>query len=227
MTEENTDIGSVARRTFLRSSAVAGTGAIGIGTASAKSDSESINQIRLIEAGVEYDVPSYEDPEYAVHSVSIDDRQEYAHDADTQQIHLLPSSSQRTIDAFENANVVVRTPSNELIPTGRGELLHLNTGETRILSTKLSRDLRPITGIELDGSVTGPSVSLETGRTVSVADRTAVAPEKQTAVDLDEDSAPIRTAAKRDPSETRTVSLSVTPQVRVRNHGVVDVIDSR
>lgn len=210
---------SLNRRRFLQASGAAGATVTAANVTAAKEQ----NQCHFAEIGIDSEVIVPDEANYTP---------VYAHDdvfksyRKPNRMLVLPDrAAPRLKKLAKNSNRVVDAAQYERFP---GTVK--SSPDTRYIPIATSPDLRPTKVLELDSKYQPPTVDLETTEAkISATVRGSsfdVEAQSKRAVSLDSFESSI-TVAKRenDALEKFETDLEIRPELRIRNHGTLDVVE--
>ena len=227
----------LTRREALKAIGVAGS----LTTTGVLTDQQTpYGTVRLIEAGIEYDLPNG----YNYNTYHLDGQPMYHVGADGTRLFLTRSAPASVRRLFAKSDVIT---SGDRVTGTPGVLT--NTRPTKGVTTKLASGARPVIGVALAESHTKPTIEIRRlDQTPVIATKTV---EKEVTSDLetshsvkpreitaetrhvldervDDESVPMHERALK--TEYRDVQVEAVPKVRIRDHGeltVMDVPDAR
>lgn len=223
---------NISRRSMLKSAgSIVAFGAIGSVPASAQKSS----QVRLIEAGVTYNVPERDDYKAYHH----DSTPQYVVDPDEDTLTILPEMTESLQQKLGRGSTVA---AGKNVSKGPGTVVPAQ--DTTQIPVRTGSKLQPSSTIQTDSSVTLPEVALDSSesRPQMSINGQQVQAEGLTQVSLSPQTVELKTRTVLDervdndqiPPEQRalktvegSVTVDVVPEVAVRDYGTLDIAELR
>lgn len=232
---------SIRRRNFLRATGVTTVSAVGIDTVSAKADSEYAS-VSFVEVGLSHRT-SLPEVEGSFSFVHIDDVVEHDVDESEGEVRMDGTARESTKRTFDNNDHVSKFVGYQSMPTV------IERRPTRVLTTNVGRAFRRTYGLTTALDYQRPPLDIRTrgkrstdaivvssgdkkvevdpgaSESVHLRSRSVLAPvEKPTGEIVQNETIPEHKRAQR--TETRLETVTVTPIVKVRNYGQLDVVET-
>lgn len=187
--------------------------------------------------------------DFEVEWLHVDERREYRIDHEARELHVLSSARERTIDALLNGDTIVRTPNNSVHVSDSADSVTIGADSSVAVPIQLGDRLQVMKALQLNRAQRLAGAELDLGATVALRGVTNAAdfetdPETTAVSDLS--SAPtevtpgslrqitlpsvqteVRASSTTGSRVRRGVSVPVKPEINVRNHGRLEVLDYR